>query len=118
MLHIGVVGSYIGQRGKHDDLALHALDVELVAIGIFSSLLCDSGIEARGYLIISISRGKKQEAIYFVVEIPPLLKTLLLRASLDWQNKVRICVLGVSLGLTTALVPFALSYERGLFLSV
>lgn len=70
------------------------------------------------FLIISISRGKKKEAIYFVVEIPPLLKTLLSRASLNLQNKVRICVLGVSLGLTTAHLPFALSYERGLFLSV
>ena len=69
-------------------------------------------------LIIFIPRGKRKDVIYFVVETPPLLDSLLSRASLDLQNKVRICVPGVSLGLTTALVPFALSYERGLFLSV
>lgn len=47
MLHIGVVGSSIEQRGKHYDLSFHTLGVELVAIGIFSSLLCNSGREIK-----------------------------------------------------------------------
>ena len=47
LLHIGIVEGTIYLGGEHDDLALHTLGVELVAIGIFSSLLCDSGREIK-----------------------------------------------------------------------